>query len=118
VLKRKNAPKAGQGYEGAIETHYYEGTIDMTLLNRTIRRILRLPAALSLSVKVGQNIRATAAEKGFTRSGLQVTTGETWLNTQRAWFGIRPLAHTVVMAHLAMRVDARQIWPATAKSWA
>jgi hypothetical protein len=118
VLKRKNAPKAGQGYEGAIETHYYEGTIPMTVLIRTARRILRLPAALALNAKVGHNLRGTAAEKGFTRATLQAATGETWLNTQRAWFGIEPLAQTVIMAHLAMRVDVGRILPTTPKSWA
>ena len=112
----KKAP-AGQG-EGKTETPLNEGTTMNTVLNRIARRILRLPSTLALNVEVGHNIRAAAGEKGFTRSTLQTATGETWLNTQRAWFGIRPLAKTVIMAHVAMRVDSRRIWPATPKSWA
>ena len=118
MLKRKNAPEAWQGNEGATEIHYYEGTIPMTVMKRTVSRILRLLVTVALTVKVGHNIRTAAREKGFTRSTLQAATGETWLNTQRAWFGVSPLARTVLMTQLAMRVDARQIWPATPKGWA
>jgi hypothetical protein len=118
VLKRENALNAWRGNEGATETPYYEGTIPMTLITRTVRRTLRLPATIAINAKVGQNMRAAAGMQGFTRSTLQTATGETWLNTQRAWFGIEPLAQTIIRAHLAMQVDVRRILPATPKSWA
>ena len=90
----------------------------MTLVTRTARRILRLPSVLALDARVGHNIRATAAETGFSRATLQAAMGETWLNTQRAWFGVQPLAQTVLMAPLVMGVECRRILPATPKSWA
>jgi hypothetical protein len=118
VLNRKKAPEAGQGNEGETETHYYEGTIPMTVLSRTVRRIIRFPSVALLNAKLGHNIRAVAAEMGFSRATLQAAMGETWLHTQRAWFGVQPLAQTVLMTSLVMGVDSRRILPATPKSWA
>jgi hypothetical protein len=114
----EKALEAGQGNEGTTETHYYEGTIPMTLLNRTARRTLRLPAAFRLNLEVGRRLRVAAAEKGFTRTTLQAATGDTWTNTQRAWFGLHPMTHTVLRAQVAMRADAASIWPTIPASWA
>lgn len=118
MLKRKNALIAGQGNEGATETHLNEGTIMNNVAARLIRRTLRLPAVFRFNLEVGRRLRVAAAEKGFTRTTLQAATGDTWTNTQRAWFGLHPMTHTVLRAQVAMRADAASIWPATSTSWA
>lgn len=114
----EKAPDAGQGNEGTTETPYYEGTIPMTVLNRLASRTFQLPDAIRLNVALGRNLRAAASDQGFTRATLQATTGDTWINTQRAWFGLKPMAHSVLMAQVAVRANAASIWPASTTSWA
>lgn len=110
----EKAPDAGQGNEGTTETHYYEGTIPMTVLNRLARRTLQLPAAIRLNVALGRNLRAAASDQGFTRATLKATTGDTWINTQRAWLGLKPMVNTVLMAQFAIGSSAASIWPTSA----
>lgn len=107
----KETLEAGQGNEGATETPYYEGTILMTVLNRFTSRTLQFPATIRLHVALGRNLRAAASDQGFTRATLQATTGDTWINTQRAWFGVRPMVSTVLMAQVAIGSGAASIWP-------
>ena len=109
----EKAPDAGQGNEGTTETPYYEGTIPMTVLNRLASRTLQFPAAIRLNMTLGRNLRAAASDQGFTRATLQATTGDTWINTQRAWLGLRPMVNTVLMAQLAIGSGAASIWPSS-----
>ena len=109
----KKAPDAGQGNEGTTETPDYEGTIPMTVLNRLARRTLQLPAVIRLNVALGRNLRVAASDRGFTRATLQAVTGDTWINTQRAWFGLKPMVNTVLMAQLALGSGAASIWPSS-----
>ena len=90
----------------------------MTVLTHIARRTFRLPAMVRLNLTLGRNVRSVATEKGFTRATLQAATGDTWMNTQRAWLGIKPMAHTVLQAQVAMRADVASIWPTTPASWA
>jgi hypothetical protein len=109
----EKAPDAGQGNEGTTETPHYEGTIPMTVLNRLASRTLQFPAAIRLNMTLGRNLRAAASDQGFTRATLQATTGDTWINTQRAWLGLRPMVNTVLMAQLAIGSGAASIWPSS-----
>lgn len=112
---QKKTP-AGQG-EGKTETHLNEGTIMTKVAAHPLHRTLRPLAAIRPNIEIGRRLRVAAVEKGFTRASLQAATGDTWLNTQRAWLGLNPMAHTVLMAQVAMRVDAASIWPTTRTSW-
>jgi len=114
----KKALEAGQGNEGATETHLNEGTIMNNVAARLIQRTIGLPATFRLNLEVGRRLRVAATEGGFTRASLQAATGDTWSNTQRAWFGLHPMAHTILRAQVAMRADAASIWPTTSMSWA
>jgi len=114
----KKALETGQGNEGATETHLNEGTIMNNVAARLIQRTIGLPATFRLNLEVGRRLRVAATEGGFTRASLQAATGDTWSNTQRAWFGLHPMAHTILRAQVAMRADAASIWPTTSTSWA
>lgn len=113
---QKKTP-AGQG-EGKTETHLNEGTIMNKVAAQPLHRTLRLLAAFRLNLEIGRRLRVAAAEEGFTRATLQAATGDTWMNTQRAWLGLKPMVHTVLRAQIAMRADAASIWPTTSTSWA
>lgn len=97
--------------EGKTETHLNEGTIVNNVAARLIRRILGMPATFRLNLEVGRRLRVAATEGGFTRATLQAATGDTWMNTQRAWFGLKPMVNTILMAQLAIGAGAASIWP-------
>ncbi len=108
---------AGQG-EGKTENPQNKGPIVNTVTADIARRILNLKSKVALDRIVGQNLRTAAMSSGVSRTALQSMTGDSWIHTQRAWFGVSPLSGTVLAAQVALGADTRTIWPAMAANQA